>query len=396
MTADTNIIRVLELRSVRGTGGGPEKTILLGAAQASARYDITVCYIRDARDSVFHIDHRATPLGIDYIEIVERHSFDRRVWRQLRSLVRQRGIHIVHSHDYKTDLLALLLQRVEPVSILATAHGWTGHSMRERILYYPVDKRLLRRFKRVVAVSGEIRREIIRAGATPEAITVVLNGIDPGAFRRDAALRRPRRAQLGIPEDAAVIGAVGRLEPQKRFDLLIDAFAQIHMTRPDVHLVIAGDGSLRTALQTQIAALGLQGCCGLIGHVQDVRPLHAALDLFVQSSDYEGTSNAVLEAMALETPIVATDVGGTAEQVMHDLHGLVIPPGDVPRLRAAIESVLTNPSAAATRAAAARQRVEESLSFAARVRKIEAIYDELAPRQDPWPSVPALTRRAAQ
>jgi glycosyltransferase involved in cell wall biosynthesis len=318
------------------------------------------------------------------------------VWHQLRSVVRQRDIHIVHSHDYKTDVLALLLQRVEPVSILATAHGWTGHSMRERMLYYLADKRVLRRFERIVAVSSEIRRELIRAGATPETISVVLNGIDPGVFRRDAALGRPFRIQLGIPEDAIVIGAVGRLEPQKRFDLLIDTFSQIRLTHPGVRLVIAGDGSLHEALQTQIAALALQDCCRLIGHVQDVRPLHAALDLFVQSSDYEGTSNAVLEAMALETPIVATDVGGTAEQVTHDVHGLIIPPGDAPRLRAAIESVLTNRSAAATRAAAARRRVEETLSFTARVRKIEGIYDELAARKKPWPSVPAITRRAAQ
>src|SRR6188472_4414588 len=100
----SNPIRVLELRSVRGTGGGPEKTILLGAARSDrSRYAVTVCYIRDLRDDVFHIDGRATELGVDYVEVRERHSFDWRIWPELRRLVRERRIDIVHSHDYKTN-----------------------------------------------------------------------------------------------------------------------------------------------------------------------------------------------------------------------------------------------------------------------------------------------------
>jgi glycogen synthase len=97
-------------------------------------------------------------LGLDYTEVLERHSFDPRVLPALRHLVRSRGIDIVHAHDYKTDLLAALLAKTEGVVALATAHGWTGHSARERHLYYPADKYLLARwFTRVVAVSEDIR-----------------------------------------------------------------------------------------------------------------------------------------------------------------------------------------------------------------------------------------------
>ena len=90
--------RVLELRSIRGTGGGPEKTILAGTTAADpSRYAITVCYLRDARDQVFGIDTLAKRSGIDYVELVERHSFDMSVWLPLRRLVREKGIHIVHA-----------------------------------------------------------------------------------------------------------------------------------------------------------------------------------------------------------------------------------------------------------------------------------------------------------
>lgn len=369
---------VLELRSVRGTGGGPEKTILAGAAATNRhRAAVTVCYLRDARDHVFHIDQRAAALPIEYTELVERHSFDRAVWSALRAQVARRGIQIVHSHDYKTDLLAWLLGRQAGIIPLATAHGWTGHSLRERLVYYPANKRLLARFPLVLAVSSEIRAEIMAAGASPDRVRVLLNGIDHTAFRRDPAIVAVARRQLGLPDNARVVGAVGRLEPQKRFDLLIDAFGLVRRRSPDLHLLIAGEGSQRPALEAQIQAHNLGETCRLLGHVPDVVPLHHALDVFVQSSDYEGTPNAVLEAMALETPIVATDVGGTAQICRPDIDGTIVPRGDVAQLAAALEATLTDADARIGRVAAARQRVEHELSFERRVRALEDIYETL-------------------
>ena len=91
-----------------------EKTILLGAARSDpSRYAITVCYLRDERDEVFGPAQRVDGLDIDYVEVRERHSFDRRIWRALRALVRDRRIDIVHAHEYKTDLLAWLLARCQ-------------------------------------------------------------------------------------------------------------------------------------------------------------------------------------------------------------------------------------------------------------------------------------------
>jgi glycosyltransferase involved in cell wall biosynthesis len=370
----TSPINVLELRSVRGTGGGPEKTILLGAAAADpAACRVTVCYVRDDRDPVFGIDHRASAARVDYAEVRERHSLDMAIWPQLRNLVHQRGIDIVHAHDYKTDLLALLLARRTSVVPLATAHGWTGDSAKERLAYYPADKRLLARFPRVLAVSHEIRRTLIRRGARPERVEVLLNGIDPAMFQRVPDRGRDVRSALGIPDSCRLVGAVGRLERQKRFDLLLEAFAGFS----DLHLAIVGDGSLRAALETRAHALGMRRRCHFLGHREDVADLHNAFDLFVQSSDYEGTPNAVLEAMALETPVVATDAGGTADLVTHLVHGLVVPIGDVLTLRAAMRQALVDREQARERARAARLRIETELSFVARTRRLEAVYREL-------------------
>jgi len=371
-------VRVLELRSVRGTGGGPEKTILQGAAQAGPGVAVTVCYLRDARDPVFGINRRASAAGVDYVEVRERHSLDPAIWRPLRDLVRSRAIEVVHAHEYKTDLLAWLLSRSTGTAPLATAHGWTGHSRRERLVYYPADKRVLGRFPVVVAVSSQVKADLVAHGCRPDRVRVLLNGIDHKAFRRDPAQVQRARANFGVADEQIAIGAVGRLEPQKRFDLLIAAFETLRHTHPSAQLLIAGDGSLKQALQTQIASRGLDSCCRLLGQVEDVPLFHHALDLLVQSSTYEGTPNVVLEAMALETPIVATDVGGTAELIAHDREGLIVAPGDVDALVSAMQHVLRDPASARSRVAAARRRVETDLSFECRLRALEAIYRELA------------------
>ncbi len=370
-------IRILELRSVRGTGGGPEKTILLGTARTdSRRYAITVCYLRDARDTVFGIDEWARKIGISYTELRERHSFDPAIWPALKALVRERRIDIVHSHDYKTNLLAWMLGRGGHAIPLSTVHGWTGHSRRERFVYYPLDKRVLARFPRLIAVSSDIRNELVRHGAPADRTSVVLNGIDHLKFVRDDSRRAAVRAQYGVGGDDIVIGTVGRLEPQKRFDLLLEAFARLRT--PNLRLLIVGEGSSRPMLERRIAELGLSDCCTLTGHCTDVAGVHHAFDLFVQSSDYEGTPNAILEAMALRTPLVTTDAGGTAELVADRVHGLVVRCGDLDGIEAAMRDALADPAAARRRADAARARIEGELSFERRMQRVEAVYDELA------------------
>jgi glycosyltransferase involved in cell wall biosynthesis len=372
-------ISVLELRAVRGTGGGPDKTILLGAERRHAdRFDITVCYLRNVRDDEFTIDARARRLQLDYVEIRERGALDWRIWRPLVALVRDRRIDIVHAHDYKTDLLALLLQWRTGVIALATAHNWTGHSARELHLYHPIDKRLLTRFPHVVAVSSQIKDVLIRHGAAAERVTVLLNAVDPSAFRANAARRAEVRNQLGYTAADVVVGAVGRLEREKRYDLLLEAIAPLMRTFPHLRLAIVGDGRLAGALAASAGALSIGDRTRFLGQRQDVADLYQAFDLFVQSSEYEGTPNAVLEAMAMEVPIVATDVGGTRELAAPDVHARIVPRYDVPALRNAIQGALTDPGGARQRAVAARRRVETDLSFDARTRRLESIYESLA------------------
>jgi glycosyltransferase involved in cell wall biosynthesis len=362
---------VLELRSVRGTGGGPDKTILLGTAKTDTRrFDVTVCYIRDLRDSVFQMHERARDLGTTYTEVIERHSFDPGILPQLTRLIRERSIDIVHAHDYKTDFIAWLLARRTSIVPMATVHGWIRNSWREQV-YYAVDTRLLKRFPAVVAVSGPIRDTLLAHGAAPERVHRIPNGIDQNVFRRVRGRREAIRHLLGINAGEFVLGAIGRLEAEKRFDLLLAVAARLPT---ETRVLIVGEGSCRAALEAQAQALGIAERVTMTGLRADVLDLLHAIDVFVQTSDTEGVPNAVLEAMATEVPVVATDVGGTSEVLTDDVHGLLVPRGDVLALTAAVERTRSDLVATSRRTRAARERVERELSFDARMARVEGIY----------------------
>lgn len=376
MTVGARRISVLELRSVRGRGGGPEKTILLGAERADrSQFDVTVCYIRDARDRVFGIGGRAAHLGSRYVEIMERNSLDPLIWPALRQLLRDRRVDIVHAHEYKTNLLALLLARADGIIPVSTAHGWSGHGPRERFCYYPIDRQLLRLFPITIAVSTEIRDVLVRAGVRPERVRVILNGIDQHQFHRNRSQESAVRRQLGLSLDDTVVGIVGSLEACKRVDLAIRSCGLLRARWPKLKLLIAGDGSLAPALRRLAARLLPDEAYRFLGHRDDVIALHHALDVFVLSSDHEGTPNTVLEAMALETPVVVTSA---ASAIIEDgVEGLVVPTGDEHALARAIERVLVEPDRTAARVARARACVETSLSFDARMASLDQVYRDV-------------------
>ena len=349
-------IRILELSAANGAGGGPDKTILLGTAQADRRrFEITVCYICDRHDPAFDIGRRAAALGLDFVAVQQRHPLDPVPWRAIRHLVHERGIDIVHSHGYKSDLIAFTLTRKKRVITLATAHGYTGHTWRERYVYYPADRWLLARFPLVIAVSSQLRETLIRAGAKPERVRTVLNGIDHRRFRRDPFQVPELRRALGLLPGEIGLGGVGRVEPQKRFDVLLHVLALLLPIRPNLRLFIAGEGSCRRQLERLAQELGITHACRFLGHRSDLDRIYPALDILVQSSDYEGTPNVVLEAMAFETPIVATDVGGTAELIQDNSNGLIVPPQTPDALARAIERTLDDKAATSARVAAARR-----------------------------------------
>jgi glycosyltransferase involved in cell wall biosynthesis len=378
LCTDARLLHVLVMRAVDGTGGGADQIILRSAQYADSQAcRMALCFLRNERDEQFDFDRRCQQLGLEYHEVRHRGALDWSVSARLRQIAHRVQPHLIHAHDYKASFFATRLAQELQVPRLATAHGWTGNTWRERFVYYPADRRQLRGFTSVIAVSDEIQQTLIRSGCQPNRVRVLLNAIDPREYQRDEQVRVAMRQTLGIDPASIVIGACGRLERQKRFDVLLDAFAIIARTHPELRLVIAGEGTLQAMLQQQIDRQDLRSQVTLLGHCPDMRSTYQAFDLLVQSSDYEGTPTVIVEAMALELPIVATDVGGTAQLAPAPTCALLVPPRAPHLLADAILRTLGDTDATATRVAAARERVETTLNYAARTRKLESIYREL-------------------
>src|SRR5207253_2817279 len=186
---------------------------------------------------------------------------------------------------------------------------------------------------------------------------------DEFARRTDVADAK-RRA--GLPAGRLVVAAVGRLSAEKGFDLLIRAAHRLLCAGRDLELRIAGDGDAELQLQSLIAELGVADRVRLLGYQSDPRPLYEAADVFALSSLREGLPNVVLEAMALEVPVVATRVAGVPRLIVSERNGLLVEPSRPETLAKALARLLQSPELRARFQAAGRLTVQRRFSFAAR------------------------------
>jgi glycosyltransferase involved in cell wall biosynthesis len=368
---------VADARVVAGSGGGPDKTLLLSPRYlADAGYKMLCVYLRSPKDEAFAtLRTRAAEFQTPLVEINDTGPLDWRVVPALATLCRRERVRIWHGHDYKTNLLGLLLNRCWPMRLVTTVHGWVQHTTRT-VAYYLLDRWSLRHYEKVFCVSDDLLRTCRAAGVPRQKLVLLENGIDTQLFQRRSAVADAKR-RLGIRPECKLVGAVGRLSAEKGFDLLIHALARIAAAMPAVQLVIIGEGEERQRLEEVAIACGTGHAVRFAGYQSDVRAWFEAMDVFALSSLREGLPNVVLEAMAMETPVVATDVGGVRRLVQDERTGRLVPAGDAAALAAALTGMLAGPDGAQTLAANARQAVAASWSFAARMAKLRDHYDQL-------------------
>jgi glycosyltransferase involved in cell wall biosynthesis len=231
---------------------------------------------------------------------------------------------------------------------------------------------------RYIAVSHDIRVTLIDRFRWPaDKIEVVHNAVRLEQFQGSASPQL--RAQVTAGRRGPFVLTCARLEPQKGLDVLLRAAAEL----PEPVFVIAGEGSQRTALEAQAAALGLGDRVIFAGLRHDVPELLGACDAFVLPSLYEGTSLALLEAMAAGKAIVSTEIGGTNELIVQGDSGLLVPAGDASALASAVRRVLEDEALRAALGARARERAGRHFSPDAKAGRVVGIYEHLlAQRRD--------------
>lgn len=281
---------------------------------------------------------------------------DGAVLARIRDLVRQGGIDIVHSHGYKSDIYAHLALAAKGVPLVSTCHTWYDNDARV-YLYGVLDRMVLKKYRRVVAVSEEVKRRLLKAGVKKERIAIIRNGIDVHQF--DDAISQ--RESVSCRKEM-VVGLVGRLSHEKGIDIFIRAAALVLADHPDAKFVVVGDGPDRAELVALIDALDLTSSVSLVGRCEDMPSAYRSFDLMVSSSRNEGLPIAILEGMACGLPIVATAVGEVPGLIREGQTGLLVLPGNPGALAAAITKLLDDRKLPSRFGLAARRLIELEFS----------------------------------
>ena len=341
-----------------------------------ARFDVSLCALKSPEPGSISLERQGIP-----VRHLGRGRFDPRILTDLVRLARERGARILHVHGYAAaDFGRVAARRVGAALVLHE------HFADPRMPFYQgvADRALAGLTDRAIAVSASTRDFLVRDRHVPaDRVRLIWNGAPLDEFApvsREAALAL--RREVGLPEDALVIGSIGRLNEQKGHRYLLDAAACVLPAVPGSRLLIVGDGDLAAPLREQADRLGIGDRVVFAGHRGDVAAVLGAVDVFCISSTYEGTPLTLFEAMSAGKAIVSTAVDGCREVIDDGVTGVLVPPRDAAALAAALTALLREPERRLARAAAARQ-ASARYDIQRCVDEMQALYDEVLRERSP-------------
>ena len=316
----------------------------------------------------------------------------------VRRLLAETRARILHTHMAKAGTVGRLAVLASPglsgADRARTVHTFHGHVLdgyfRPSVarVFVETERRLARRTDVLVAVSAEIRDELLDLGVgRPGQYEVIPLGLDLASFLAVDGPSGALRVRLGVPGDCALIGAVGRLVPVKGLETLLEAVARL----PEVHLALIGDGESRPALEARATALGLGRRVHFTGWASDVAAAVADLDVVVLTSRNEGTPASLIEAGACGRPVVATRVGGVPLVVQDGVTGLLAASGRPEEVAALVQRLLADPALGRSMGIAARAHVRTRFGQERLVDDVRRLYTDLLGR----PPLRRLARRPA-
>ena len=307
------------------------------------------------------------------------------VWH-LAKLIRAQRPQIVHTHTAKAGAVgrvaALLAGNARPPIVVHTFHG---HVLRgyfnplTTLAFRTLERWLATVTTRLIAVSPEVRDDLVRLGVAPrEKFSVIRLGIELGErVGGDDAARRETRRRLGISPDAFVVGWVGRMTAVKRTEDVLLAFRGLLDRGVDARLCLIGDGPDRRGLERRAHQLGITRRCLFVGYQDDVAPYYEAIDALLLPSVNEGTPVSVIEALAAQRPAVATRVGGIPDVVRDGVDGYLVDVGDAETLAARLAELAADPAKRDAMGSEGRKRVLERYAVERLVDDVDALYREL-------------------
>ena len=377
------MISILELVA-SSRGGAPVHVRDLTRVLDSKRFSVTVAMAEDG-GNVTATDF--TDYDVHFHPLDMATGFSLRVLAQLRKLLQEESFHIVHCHWARAALYGRLaatsLGTRRPRTVYSI-HGFAAphYGLPKRTFLLAMERVLAPITDAVICVSSAERNGFLSAGfGPPERLRLVRCGIDVARFRDVDVQRAEQRAALGVPVDSRLVTTICRLYRPRDFDTLLDAFAMVREGIHDAHLLIVGDGPYRPRIESLISELSLVPHVTLAGFRRDIPHILAVSDIFVLATDlWEGLPITILEAMASGLPVVASDVGGIREEIIHQQTGIVVPPKNPPILSQSLLELLSDGERARRMGERGRARVDEYFTAEMMGRETMAVYEGLVGR----------------
>ena len=300
-----------------------------------------------------------------------------RVAARLFAILRNGSFHLAHTHGYFADICGLPAARLLGIPGISTCHGFISNDRNLR-LYNTLDRVALRLCARIMAVSEGIRDDLLRSGIDGARVEVVRNtpatGLGEGDFLR---LRKKKRIDLAVGPHEVVVGFAGRLSREKGVEHLIEAACGLIRSGVPFKLVIMGDGPRGERLTKLAQEMRLDGHVVFTGFREDTESWFPAFDVFVLPSLTEGTPMALLEAMDLGIPVVASSVGGVPAVVQDGINGFLVPPGDSGAIRERLLRLAGEPDLRRMFSRAGKDMVSSRYNISDWSRRIEGMYESL-------------------
>jgi glycosyltransferase involved in cell wall biosynthesis len=355
---------VIHVDSARGWRGGQNQALLTAAGMAARGHDVVLaCRAGGA------LAERARAEGVAVREMGFGGDLSPAAVLSLAAALRKMRPDVVQLHDPHAVSTGLLARRLAgPVALVGTRRVDFG-------LRGPLSRRKYAACHRVIAVSEAIAAVLRRDGLVPDRLRVVHEGVPDRPARPGG---REALRELGVPEDAAVVGNVAALTGHKDQATLLAAAAKVAVRVPEARFVIVGEGELRSRLEALSRDLGLEGRCIFAGFRADLDRLIPAFTVFCLSSHMEGLGTSLLDAMAFGVPVVATAAGGIPEAVIDGITGRLVPPRDPDALAAGLVEALEDPARRAAWGRAGRQRFQQRFTADRMVEATLAVYAELS------------------
>jgi len=350
-------MKILQMISSGGMYGAEAVILNLSRSLNEGPHRSMLGVFSNSSNPNLQLHESATKQGVESYLIPCNGQVDRKAITRIRELVERTGVNVVHAHGYKADIYAFLALRGSGVSLVSTCHNWID-SDQKTSFYGILDRRILRGYARVVAVSEDVRQRLLKSGVNANKVSMIRNGIDLRPFDRASATVRHELGWDAHP----IVGFVGRLSREKGPDIFLSAAARVLAQCPDAKFVLAGDGPDRAELETLIDQLGIRDRVRMLGRCDDMPAVYASLDIMVSASRIEGLPMAILEGMASRLPLVATAVGEVPTVIQDGRTGVLVPAEDTELLAAAIIELLRDPEKRKLLGAAARQLVEDEFS----------------------------------